>query len=414
MNPALTQLHLYPFEKLALLKQGITPPADKSPIVLSIGEPKHATPAFIKQALIDNLNGLGNYPTTKGLPALRTAISDWLSQRFALPAAAVNPDTQILPVNGTREALFSFVQAVVDPKTKPLVLMPNPFYQIYEGAAVLAGAEPYYLDTTAETGYVPDFDRVADEIWQRCGLLFICSPGNPTGQVLSQAQHEKLLNLAEKFDFVIASDECYTELYDDENQPPQGLLQTAYQMGNTDFKRCVIFQSLSKRSNAPGLRSGFVAGDEDILASYFQYRTYHGCPMALPVQYASIAAWQDEAHVVENRQQYREKFAAFIAILATVCHIEKPPASFYVWLKTPPAPFEQDGVRGISDTEFAQQLFAQQNVTVLPGSYLSRSAKGINPGENHVRIALVASVAECSEAAVRIKNFIGSLNQSSL
>ena len=402
MNPYLNQLHPYPFEKLAQLKQGIIAPADKTHIALSIGEPKHATPEFIQQALVKNLSGLGNYPTTKGLLELRTAISQWIEKRFNFAAQTVNPETQVLPVSGTREALFSFVQAVVNPSEKPLVLMPNPFYQIYEGAAFLAGATPYYLNTTEESGYLPDFDSVPDEIWQRCALLFICSPGNPTGTLLSKEQHQKILALAEKFDFVIASDECYTELYDDEQNPPQGLLQTAYHSGNTDFKRCVMFQSLSKRSNAPGLRSGFVSGDADILTNYFKYRTYHGCPMPLPTQYASIAAWQDEAHVIENRKLYREKFTAFIDILSDVCEIKKPPASFYIWLKTP-----------ISDTDFAQQLFAQQNVTVLPGSYLSREADGINPGENHVRIALVASVEECAEAALRIKNFIGNLNLSS-
>ncbi len=398
MNPSLAQLHPYPFEKLAQLKQGIIAATDKTHIALSIGEPKHPTADFIQQALVSHLSGLGNYPTTKGLPELRSAISRWIEKRFGFPAEAVNSESQVLPVSGTREALFSFVQAVVNPAEKPLVVMPNPFYQIYEGAALLAGATPYYLNTVEENGYLPDFDSVADEIWQRCCLLFICSPGNPTGALLTQAQHQKLLALAEKFDFVVASDECYTELYDDEKNPPQGLLQTAYHSGNTDFNRCVMFQSLSKRSNAPGLRSGFVAGDADILASYFKYRTYHGCPMPLPTQYASIAAWQDEAHVVENRVLYREKFTAFINILSEVCEINKPPASFYIWLKTP-----------ISDTDFAQRLFAQQNVTVLPGSYLSRPANGINPGENHVRIALVASVAECTEAALRIKHFINTL-----
>jgi N-succinyldiaminopimelate aminotransferase len=384
MNPNLKQCHPYPFEKLAILKQEIIAPTDKSHIALSIGEPKHATPDFIQHTLIQHLSGLGHYPTTKGLLELRTAISQWIEHRFAFRTNTVNPEWQILPVSGTREALFSFVQAVVDSCTKPLVVMPNPFYQIYEGAALLAGAEPYYLNCTEENGYLPDFDSVPDVVWQRCCLLFICSPGNPTGTLLSKTEHEKLLILAERFDFIIASDECYTELYDDEQNPPQGLLQTAYQMGNTSFKRCVMFQSLSKRSNAPGLRSGFVAGDADILADYFKYRTYHGCPMPLPTQYASIVAWQDEEHVIENRQKYREKFTAFIAILGEVCVITKPPASFYIWLKTP-----------ISDTEFTRELFAQQNVTVLPGSYLSRFAHGINPGENHVRIALVASVAEC-------------------
>ncbi|MFA6051917.1 MAG: succinyldiaminopimelate transaminase [Methylobacter sp.] len=399
MTPNLKHLHPYPFEKLAQLKQGIVPPANKPHIALSMGEPTHATPHLIQEALLTHLHGLANYPTTKGIPELRQAIAEWISRRFQFPADAVNPETQVLPVNGTREALFSFAQCLIDPtKAKPVVIMPNPFYQIYEGAALLAGAEPYYLNTLEDSGYLPDFDAVPDEIWQRCQLIYICSPGNPTGSVIDQASHEKLLKLAEKHDFVIASDECYTEIYDDETNPPPGLLQTAYAMGNTAFKRCVIFHSLSKRSNAPGLRSGFVAGDAEILKHYFLYRTYHGCAMSLPTQHASIQAWQDEQHVVENRRLYREKFAAFIDILGRVCTVTKPPASFYVWLKTP-----------ISDTEFAQRLFAQENITVLPGSYLSRDCGGINPGLNHVRIALVAPLDECVEAAHRIKNFLNSL-----
>ncbi|MDP3010732.1 MAG: succinyldiaminopimelate transaminase [Methylococcales bacterium] len=396
MNPHLSQLHPYPFEKLAQLKHGITPPADKSPIVLSIGEPTHATPPFIKNALINKLQGLSNYPTTKGIPELRQAIADWLTRRFS---CVVNADTQVLPVSGTREALFSFAQCVIDASTKPVVIMPNPFYQIYEGAALLAGAEPYFLNTLADTDYLPDFDTVPESVWQRCQLIYICSPANPAGSVMSVADQEKLLRLAEKYDFVIASDECYSELYDDENNPPVGLLQTAYNMGNTEFKRCVVFHSLSKRSNAPGLRSGFVAGDAHILQAYFQYRTYQGCAMPLPTQYASISAWQDEAHVIENRRLYREKFTAFIEILADVCDIKKPPASFYVWFKIP----EQ---LAMSDTEFTQRLFAEQNVTVLAGSFLSREFNGINPAVNHVRIALVASLAECIEAAQRIKQFL--------
>jgi len=399
MNPHLSQLHPYPFEKLAQLKHGITPPADKSPIVLSIGEPAHATPPFIKEALVSHLQGLSNYPTTKGIPELRQAIADWLTRRFS---CVVNADTQVLPVSGTREALFSFAQCVIDASTKPVVIMPNPFYQIYEGAALLAGAEPYFLNTLADTDYLPDFDTVPESVWQRCQLIYICSPANPAGSVMSVADQEKLLRLAEKYDFVIASDECYSELYDDENNPPVGLLQTAYNMGNTEFKRCVVFHSLSKRSNAPGLRSGFVAGDAQILQAYFQYRTYQGCAMPLPTQYASISAWQDEAHVIENRRLYREKFTAFIEILAEVCVVKKPPASFYVWLKIP------DNL-GINDTEFTQQLFAQQNVTVLAGSFLSREFNGINPAVNHVRIALVAPLAECIEAAQRIKRFLTTL-----
>lgn len=399
MTPNLKHLHPYPFEKLAQLKQGIVPPKDKSHIALSMGEPTHATPHLIQEALLTHLHGLANYPTTKGIPELRQAIAGWISRRFQIPADAVNAETQVLPVNGTREALFSFAQCLIDStKVAPVVVMPNPFYQIYEGAALLAGAEPYYLNTLEDSGYLPDFDAVPDEIWQRCQLIYICSPGNPTGSVIDQASHEKLLKLAEKHDFVIASDECYTEIYDDESNPPPGLLQTAYNMGNTAFKRCVIFHSLSKRSNAPGLRSGFVAGDAELLKHYFQYRTYHGCAMPLPTQHASIQAWQDERHVVENRRLYREKFAAFIDILGDVCTVTQPPASFYVWLKTP-----------ISDTEFAKQLFARQNITVLPGSYLSRDCDGVNPGLNHVRIALVAPLDECIEAAQRIKNFLNSL-----
>ena len=397
MNPNLKKLHPYPFEKLAQLKKGIIPPANKSSITLSIGEPAHTTPSFIKDVLIENLNSISNYPTTKGIPQLREAIADWLEKRFACD---VNPETQVLPVNGTREALFSFAQCVIDASKNSLVVMPNPFYQIYEGAALLAGAEPYFLNTTAETNYLPDFAAVPADVWQRCQLLYICSPANPSGSVMSAADFETVLTLAEKYDFVIASDECYSELYDDEANPPVGLLEVAAKMGNREFKRCVVFHSLSKRSNCAGLRSGFVAGDAEILKHYFAYRTYHGCAMSVPTQYASIAAWQDEAHVVENRRLYREKFAAFVEILRDVCEIQKPPASFYIWLKT-----------SISDTDFTQQLFAQENVTVLPGSFLSREFEGVNPAANHVRIALVAPLAECIEAAKRIKNFIHNLKK---
>lgn len=398
MTPNLKYLHPYPFEKLAQLKQGITPPINKSSIVLSIGEPTHVTPPLIEQALLCHIKGLSNYPTTKGILELRQSISDWLGKRFNIPAECINPETQVLPVSGTREALFSFAQCVVDATVKPVVIMPNPFYQIYEGAALLAGAETYFLNTLAADNYLPDFDAVPEAIWQRCQLIYICSPGNPSGAVMARADHEKLLLLAEKYNFVIASDECYSELYDDEANPPVGLLESAYKMGNTAFKRCVVFHSLSKRSNAPGLRSGFVAGDADILGQYFQYRTYQGCAMPLPTQQASIKAWQDEAHVIENRRLYREKFAAFIEILSEVCEINKPPAGFYVWLKTP-----------IADTDFAQQLFAQENITVLPGSYLSREFSGLNPGINHVRIALVAPLEDCITAAHRIKNFLQTL-----
>lgn len=400
MTPRLKLLQPYPFEKLAQLKQGIAAPAGKSPIVLSIGEPAHATPHVIQEALLTHLHGLSNYPTTKGLPKLRQAIGDWLTNRFRLPAGLIDAERQILPVSGTREALFSFAQCVVDPSAgeRPVVIMPNPFYQIYEGAALLAGAEPYFLNTPVSNSYLPDFGSVPESVWRRCQLIYICSPGNPSGAVMPVAAHEQLLRLAERHDFVIASDECYSELYDDENNPPPGLLETACRLGNTEFKRCVVFHSLSKRSNAPGLRSGFVAGDASILNDYLLYRTYHGCAMPVPTQHASIQAWQDERHVRENRRLYREKFDAVIDILGEVCDVAKPPAGFYVWLKTP-----------VSEIEFARQLYARENVTVLPGSFLSREFNGLDPGVNHVRIALVAPLQECVEAARRIKNFLNTL-----
>ncbi len=399
MNPGLALCHPYPFEKLALLKEGVVPAAHKAHIAMSIGEPAHPTPDFILDALATNAAGYGNYPTTKGIPALREVIANWLSRRFNIPRQAIDPDTQILPVSGTREALFSIAQALVDPAEKPIVIMPNPFYQIYEGAALLAGAEPYYLNTLESDGYLPDFESVPETIWRRCRMIYICSPSNPSGSVLPVSAMEKLISLAEKYDFIIASDECYSELYDDESSPPPGLLQAAHTMGNSSFKNCLVFHSLSKRSNAPGLRSGFVAGDAKIMQAYFQYRTYQGCAMPLPTQHASICAWQDEAHVNENRELYREKFKAFIEILSTICDVKQPPASFYIWLKT-----------AIPDTEFARQLFAKENITVLPGSYLSREFDAVNPGANHVRIALVAPLTECTEAAHRIKNFVSSLN----
>lgn len=412
MNPHLKHLHPYPFEKLAQLKQGVTPPHDKAHIALSIGEPAHPTPHFIHEALSAHGLGLGIYPTTKGLPELRLSIADWISQRFHIPLADLNADTQILPVSGTREALFAFAQCVVDSQaaSKPVVIMPNPFYQIYEGAALLAGAEPYYLNTTEANGYLPDFDSVPEHIWQRCQLIYICSPGNPTGAVLSGADHEKLLNLAQTYNFVIASDECYSELYADESQPPVGLLETARRLGNHAFKHCVVFHSLSKRSNAPGLRSGFVAGDAEILQPFLQYRTYQGCALPLPTQYASIKAWQDEHHVQDNRRLYREKFAAFASILSEACPVNIPPASFYIWLKIPDH-FKMAGDTGAisRDALFARQLFAHENLTVLPGSFLSRDMDGINPGANHVRIALVAPLDECIKSAHRLKNFLNTL-----
>lgn len=398
MNPDLHHLQPYPFEKLAALKRGVTPPAALAHVNLSIGEPQHPTPHFIGEALIAHLHGLSKYPTTKGLPELRQTIARWLERRFSLSEGGIDAERQVLPVNGTREALFAFAQCVVDRAPAPLVVMPNPFYQIYEGAALLGGAEPHFLNAKAESGYLPDFDRVPDQVWQRCQLLYVCSPANPSGRVLDLDGFRRLVELAEQHDFVIASDECYSELYGDEAAPPPGLLQAARMMGNTDFRRCVAFHSLSKRSNAPGLRSGFVAGDATILEKFLLYRTYHGCAMSLAVQHASLAAWKDEAHVVANRAAYREKFAAVHAILGEALDLSIPPAGFYFWVRTP-----------VDDTQFARCLYETQNVTVLPGSFLSREAHGFNPGRNHIRLALVAELDECVEAAGRIATFLQSL-----
>ena len=398
MNPDLDKLQPYPFEKLNALKAGTTPP-NKPHIALSIGEPKHATPGLIAAALREHLDGgLASYPLTKGTPELRAAICDWLTQRFELPPESLDPERHALPVNGTREALFAFAQAVVDRDRAALVVSPNPFYQIYEGAALLAGATPHFVACTAERGYLPDFDSVSADVWRRCQLLYLCSPGNPTGAVIPQPLLQRLLQLAEEHDFVIASDECYSEIYFDETNPPSGLLQAAAAMGNTDYRRCVVFHSLSKRSNAPGLRSGFIAGDADLLASFLRYRTYHGCAMPMQHQQASIAAWRDEKHVRENRRQYREKFDAVLEILDDCLDVSRPDAGFYLWPRTP-----------ISDEDFARGLFEQQNVTVLPGRYLSRDVDGSNPGAGHVRMALVATAEECIEAAERIKQFVHNL-----
>lgn len=398
MNSDLDKLQPYPFEKLARLKQDCEPPADKPHIALSIGEPKHPTPGFITEAVITHLHGLSNYPTTAGRIELRHTIATWLDQRFQL-GGHIDPTSQVLPVNGTREALFAFAQAVVDrDSNRPLVVMPNPFYQIYEGAALLAGAEPHFLNCQPENGFIPDYDAVPDHIWQRCQLLYLCTPGNPTGAVLDAETLTRLIQLAHQHDFIIASDECYSELYHDELIPPVGLLQAAVAAGYHDLSRCVVFHSLSKRSNAPGLRSGFVAGDAAVLKDFLRYRTYHGCAMPPSTQFASIAAWSDEAHVAHNRQLYRDKFKAVIEILDPVMPVEMPEAGFYLWPETP-----------VSDTEFARRLFAEQHVTVLPGRYVARDTREGNPGENRVRMALVASQEECVEAAHRIRQLIENL-----
>ena len=406
MNPALALLHAYPFEKLAALKAGITPPAHLPHIALSIGEPQHPAPPFVVQTLVEHLSGLSQYPTTKGILALRQAMAHWCIRRFQL-TQALDAEHAILPVNGTREALFSFVQAVIDPlknaAAKPVVISPNPFYQIYEGAALLANAEPYFMHCTADNHFQPDFTQVPAHIWQRCQLVFICSPGNPTGSVMPLTAMQDLIRLADLHDFVIASDECYSELYFDEANPPPGLLQACSEMGRHDFSRCVVFHSLSKRSNLPGLRSGFVAGDAAVLQKFLLYRTYHGCAMPVQHQYASIAAWNDESHVQENRKLYQQKFAAVLGILNGILAVEKPDAGFYLWAKVPVV------VNTIGcDQRFARALFASQNLTVLPGSFLSREVDGINPGAGYIRMALVASLDECVAAAERIKTFIQS------
>ncbi len=393
MNPDLKSLQSYPFEKLAQLKKKSVPPSEFSAINLYLGEPQHATPNFIVNAM-NTAQGLCQYPTTKGGDALRQSISCWLSQRFALPIGRIDPNRHILPVNGTREALFAFAQCVVDRQvSEPLVLMPNPFYQIYEGAALLAGAKPFYINCLEETDFQPDFAAVPEAVWARCQLLYICSPNNPTGTVLDISTLQSLIKRADEYNFIIAADECYSEIYAE--QPPVGLLQACAAMGRLDYRRCVVFHSLSKRSNAPGLRSGFVAGDADIMRQFLLYRTYHGCAMSLAVQAASIAAWEDESHVEANRVLYRQKYEAVMDILAPVMSVTRPPASFYLWPKTP-----------IADDEFARELFVQQNVTVLPGRFLSRTAHGVNPGQNRIRMALVAPLEVCIEAAQRIRAVI--------
>jgi len=397
MNPDLEKLQPYPFEKLRALLADARP-VELPHIALSIGEPKHATPDLIGDSIQDNLGALRNYPLTRGLPALRQTIADWLVQRFDLPAGSIDPEAGVLPLNGTREGLFAFAQAVIDRSADPLVLAPNPFYQIYEGAALLAGAEPHFLACTGDNAYLPDFDAVSTETWRRCQLLYLCSPGNPTGAVAGMKQLQQLIRLAQEHDFIIASDECYSELYFDEARPPTGLLQAAAAMGHHDYRRCVVFHSLSKRSNAPGLRSGFIAGDPEVLARFLLYRTYQGCAMPLQHQHASIAAWGDEAHVRANRRLYREKFDAVLEILEPVLPVCRPDGGFYLWTRTP-----------LPDERFTRALFEQQHVTVLPGSYLSREIDGLNPGAGHVRMALVATPEECIDAASRIRAFVESL-----
>jgi N-succinyldiaminopimelate aminotransferase len=402
MNPKLNLLQPYPFERLRRLFADVTPNPALRPISLGIGEPKHAAPDFLKRALADALgSGLSNYPATAGEPALREACAAWVQRRYGI---ALNPVTQVLPVNGSREALFAFAQTVIDP-TKPgaTVVMPNPFYQIYEGAALLAGATPHFVPSNPARNFAADWDSVPDEVWARTQLIYVCSPGNPAGAVMPLDEWRRLFELSDRHGFVIASDECYSEIYF-RDEPPLGGLEAAQRLGRTDFKNLISFTSLSKRSNVPGLRSGFVAGDAALIKPFLLYRTYHGGAMSPVVQAASVAAWGDEHHVIDNRRQYREKFAQVTPLLARALDVALPDASFYLWAGVPER-FAQ-AVPGLSaDEAFARELLAQYNVTVLPGSYLARTVNGHNPGAGRVRLALVAEVDECLEAAQRIVAF---------
>jgi N-succinyldiaminopimelate aminotransferase len=414
MNPRLEQLHPYPFQKLRELFAGVTPNPELAPINLSIGEPKHPTPQFIKDALIAGLGGLANYPITQGSDALREAIAAWAGRRYGVK---LDPATEVLPVNGSREALFAFAQASVDSSRhgRRVVISPNPFYQIYEGAALLAGARPFFLNTLPENGFAMDWSQVPEDLWEQVNLVYVCSPGNPTGKVMSLADWKELFDLSDQHGFVIAADECYSEIYFplptplpeveganaepkpiNEGAPPLGALTAAQQLGR-GLKNLIVFNSLSKRSNVPGLRSGMVAGDAAIMKSFLLYRTYHGSAMSPAVQAASVAAWNDEAHVIENRRQYAEKFAAVMPMLKDVLAFDAPNAAFYLWARVP----------GGDDAAFARGLYETQHVTVLPGSFLARDAAGVNPGQGFVRIALVDSLDACIEAARRITHFAG-------
>jgi N-succinyldiaminopimelate aminotransferase len=395
MNPALQRLQAYPFERLRGLLAGAQPPAGVAPIALSIGEPRHEPPPFVLATLRASLTQLDSYPTTRGLPALRAAMAAALSRQLLPPGVVLDPDTMVLPLSGTREGLFAIVQAVIDPAAGAVVAMPNPSYQIYEGAALLAGAEPWFLNTTAATDFLPDLEAVPEAIWRRCRLLFLCSPGNPTGAVMPLRYLRRALELAERFDFVIAADECYAELYLDEAQPPPSLLRAAFEAGNTEYRRCLVFHSLSKRSSLPGLRSGLVAGDAALIERFLLYRTYHGCAMSLPTQLASVAAWSDEGHVADNRRLYRQKFQQVLPILGEVMTLQRPQGGFYLWPDI-----------GGDDELFTRALFERTHLSILPGSYLARDAHGENPGRGRVRISLVPALEQCVEAALRLRDFI--------
>ena len=391
LNPDLHRLKPYPFEQLAALFADAKTPNDLKLIPLSIGEPQHAPPQFVLDALIEHMGLIAKYPTTRGTDTLRQSIATWLNRRFSLETGPVNPDTNVIPVNGTREAIFAALQAAVDRRAGGMVVIPNPFYQIYEGAAFMAGLSPYYLPIT-ESGQ-PDYHAVPDTVWKDCQFCFICTPGNPTGTVIDEATLAMLIEKARQFDFWLASDECYSEIYRD--TPPAGLLEVCSTIGNTEFKKCMVFHSLSKRSNLPGLRSGFVAGDADFVTPFLKYRTYHGCSMSMAVQKASELAWADEAHVIENRALYAQKFKQAAEILGDRMNTSDPGAGFYLWAKTP-----------IACDTFSRELYEATGVTVLPGQYLGRELNGINPGAGFVRMALVAEPDTCREALERIQSFI--------
>ena len=393
MNPLLQRLQPYPFERLKQLFSTVSPSAKYPPISLGIGEPRHATPQLVLDALAASTEALSSYPATAGLPALRQSCANWVQRRYGL---ALNPDNQILPINGSREALFAFAQTVVDgSKTGATVVCPNPFYQIYEGAALLAGAQAFYAPSDPALNFNVDWGKVPDEVWKNTQLLFVCSPGNPTGSVMPLENWKTLFELSDRYGFVIASDECYSEIYFRE-EPPLGGLEASYKLGRTDYKNLVAFTSLSKRSNVPGMRSGFVSGDANLLKKFLLYRTYHGSAMSGMVQAASIAAWDDEVHVVANRDMYRQKFAAVTPVLAKVLDVKLPDAGFYLWAAVPAG----------DDQAFARDLLAQYNVTVLPGSFLARESQGFNPGAGRIRMALVAETQECMQAAQRIVEFV--------
>jgi len=411
MNPLLSKLHPYPFERLKALTQGVTPNPALRAISLGIGEPKHPTPELIKQALTRSLDGLASYPATAGEPALREACARWLQRRYSIEVSAAH---QILPVNGSREALFALAQAVIDPTRHadaggPTVVSPNPFYQIYEGAALLAGARVVYANSDPARNFAADWSAIPESTWATTQLLFVCSPGNPTGAVMPLDEWARLFELSDRHGFVIASDECYSEIYFREgpDAAPLGGLEAAARLGRSDFRRLIALTSLSKRSNVPGMRSGFVAGDAEVTKAFLLYRTYHGSAMGPAIQRASIAAWDDEAHVIDNRRLYREKFERVTPMLSDVMDVRLPDAGFYLWAGVPAACAGRAAASGLSTDEwFARELLAQYNVAVLPGSYLAREAQGINPGAGRVRLALVAGIDECVEAAQRIRQFV--------